>query len=59
MESITGFVERKLKLKVNRTKSTVARPWKRKFLGYTVTSEYKARLKPAPESVKRTKDRIR
>ncbi len=28
-------------------------------LGYTVTSEYKARLKPAPESVKRTKDRIR
>lgn len=59
IESITRFVERKLKLKVNRTKSTVARPWKRKFLGYTVTSEYKARLKPAPESVKRTKDRIR
>ena len=59
MASITGFIERRLKLKVNQSKSAVARPWRRKFLGYTVTSEYKARLKLAPESVKRTKDRIR
>ena len=37
----------------------VASPWRRKFLGYTVTVERKARLKPAPESVKRAKGRIR
>jgi len=59
MESITRFLEQRLKLKVNRTKSAVARPWRRKFLGYTVTVERKARLKPAPESVKRAKGRIR
>jgi RNA-directed DNA polymerase len=59
MSSITKFLEGNLKLKVNRTKSAVARPWERKFLGYTVTVERKARLKPASESIKRSKDRIR
>ena len=59
MESVTSFLERKLKLKVNRDKSAVARPWKRKFLGYTVTTNKRPRLKPATESVKRAKARIR
>ena len=35
MASITKFIEEKLKLKVNKEKSTVGRPWKLKFLGYT------------------------
>jgi len=35
MESITRYIESVLKLKVNRSKSAVARPWKRKFLGFT------------------------
>jgi RNA-directed DNA polymerase len=35
MESITKFIEGNLKLKVNKEKSTVGRPWKLKFLGYT------------------------
>jgi group II intron reverse transcriptase/maturase len=35
MESITGFIEKRLKLKVNKTKSTVDRPWKLKFLGFS------------------------
>lgn len=35
MESISRMVEEKLKLKVNREKSAVARPWARTFLGYT------------------------
>lgn len=35
MESITRFLEGKLKLKVNREKSAVDRPWKRKFLGFS------------------------
>ena len=59
MESVTSFLERKLKLKVNCRKSAVGRPWKRKFLGYTVTVNKQPRLKPAPESVKRAKAKIR
>ena len=35
MRSITKYVEEWLKLKVNRGKSAVARPWKRKFLGFS------------------------
>ena len=35
MDSITRYVEQVLKLKVNRKKSAVARPWKRTFLGFT------------------------
>ena len=35
MDSVTRYVEEVLKLKVNREKSTVARPWKRIFLGFT------------------------
>src|SRR6266542_3195188 len=33
MQSVTGFLRRRLKLKVNATKSAVARPQERKFLG--------------------------
>ena len=59
MESLTRFLEDRLRLKVNRTKSAVGRPWKRKFLGYTVTTQFSPRLKPASEALKRAKDRIR
>lgn len=59
MASVTSFLERRLKLKVNRAKSAVGRPWKRKFLGYSVTVNKQPRLKPAPESVKRAKAKIR
>lgn len=59
MASLTHFLESKLRLKVNRAKSAVDQPWKRKFLGYTVTNQRSARLKPAPASVKRAKDRLR
>ena len=59
MASITRYVEGRLKLRVNGMKSAVARPWHRTFLGYTVTSEYQARLKPAPRSIQRAKMRIR
>lgn len=37
MESMTQFIEKKLRLKVNREKSAVDRPWKRKFLGFSYT----------------------
>jgi group II intron reverse transcriptase/maturase len=59
MQTITVFLEQKLKLKVNADKSTVARPWERKFLGYSMTWHRKPRLKIAPQSRKRLTDKIR
>lgn len=59
MNSITDYLERKLRLQVNRGKSAVARPWKRKFLGYSFTWHHKARLKIADGSLKRLKDKVR
>ena len=59
MESITRFLEKRLRLKVNREKSAVGRPWARKFLGYSMTWHKKPRLKIAPESVRRLKSHIR
>jgi RNA-directed DNA polymerase len=59
MKSLTRFLEQGLHLRVNRSKSAVARPWKRKFLGYTVTANRTPRLKVAPESVRRLKSKLR
>ena len=59
MASLEAFLRERLRLRVNRAKSAVARPWKRKFLGYSVTANHKPRLKVAPESVKRLKAKLR
>lgn len=59
MESVKSFLSRKLKLKVNEAKSAVARPWERKFLGYTMTWHKGPRLKVAPPVLKRLKGEIR
>lgn len=59
MESLTGFLEQKLRLKVNREKSAVGRPWERKFLGYSMTFHMKALLKVAPQSVKRIRIKLK
>jgi RNA-directed DNA polymerase len=55
--SVTRFLERKLKLKVNRTKSAVAPVWERKFLGYRLLCG--GRLGIAPQSVARLKEKVR
>lgn len=57
MESITRFLETKLKLKVNREKSCVAKTTQRKFLGYTIYG--KGYLTIAKKSIERLKDKIR
>ena len=59
MEGITDFIGKKLKLKVNREKSAVAAPWKRKFLGFSFTSEKAPRRRIAPKARKRFEERIR
>ena len=59
MESITGFITTKLKLKVNMEKSAVARPWERKFLGFSFTAKEPQKRRIAPKSMVRFKDRVR
>ena len=59
MKSITSFLDRRLRLQVNAEKSAVARPWERKFLGYSLTTNRKPRLKVAKESVRRLKGKLR
>ncbi len=59
MASLEKFLWERLRLKINRDKSAVARPWKRKFLGYSVTVNRTPRLKVAPESVKRLKEKLK
>jgi RNA-directed DNA polymerase len=59
MESITRFITTKLKLKVNESKSAVARPWERKFLGMTFTPHREPKRRIAPKALTRFKERIR
>jgi RNA-directed DNA polymerase len=59
MQSLTSFLERRLRLRVNAEKSAVARPWERKFLGYSLTWHRQSRLKVAASSVQRLKEKLR
>ena len=59
MASLERFLAERLRLKVNRDKSAVARPWERKFLGYSVTVHRESKLKIAPASVQRFKKKLR
>jgi RNA-directed DNA polymerase len=59
MESITRFITHKLKLKVNETKSAVARPQERKFLGFSFTAGPEVKRAIAPKALDRFKRRIR
>ncbi len=59
MESITRFITHHLKLKVNETKSAVARPQERKFLGFSFTAGPEVKRVIAPKALDRFKRRIR
>lgn len=59
MASLTQFLGAKLKLTVNLTKSAVDRPWKRKFLGFSLTAEKTSRVRVALQSVERFCDKLR
>jgi len=59
MRGIRVFLEEVLKLRVNAAKSAVARPWVRKFLGFSFTAQRETRLRIAPESVRRLTERVR
>jgi RNA-directed DNA polymerase len=59
MEGIEQFISRKLKLKVNAAKSAVARPWERKFLGFTFTGKGQPKRLIARKSLSRFKQKVR
>ena len=59
MESITRFITNRLKLKVNQAKSAVARPWQRKFLGFSFTGGREPKRRIAPKAIARFKEKIR
>jgi len=59
MESLKRFIMTKLKLKVNEQKSAVARPWERKFLGFSFTANREPKRRIAPKAVIRFKEKVR
>jgi RNA-directed DNA polymerase len=59
MESVRRFISEKLKLKVNREKSAVARPQERKFLGFSLTRNREPKRRIAPKAKVRFKQRVR
>ena len=57
MESLTRFLKEMLKLTVNPKKSAVDWPWKRKFLGFSMTTHWERRVRVAPQDVERPCER--
>lgn len=55
--SVTAWIEKHLKVPINRDKSDSGRPWDRQFLGYQPTES--GELKPAPQSLERLRDEVR
>jgi len=56
--SMTHYLKKRLKLTVNESKSAVDRPWKRKFLGFSLIPNER-RIRLAPQTLKKVKDKIR
>lgn len=59
MEGVKRFLANRLKLTVNEAKSAVERPWKRKFLGYSVTVHRVSKIRIAKESTQRLMHAVR
>jgi RNA-directed DNA polymerase len=57
--SVTRFLERKLRRKVNEAKSAVDRPWNRKFLGFTFTARRPNRRQVSEKALKACKAKVR
>jgi RNA-directed DNA polymerase len=59
MAGIEGFLAKRLKLKVNKAKSAVAKPSVRKFLGFSFTGGNEPRRRIAPQALARFKAKVR
>jgi RNA-directed DNA polymerase len=58
MASLERFLRKRLRLRINREKSAVARPWERKFLGYTFSAHRQTKLRIAPQSIQRLRSKL-
>jgi len=59
LESITKYINKKLKLRVNQEKTAVDKAYRRKFLGFSFTAGKEHKKRIAPESIKRFKGKVR
>jgi RNA-directed DNA polymerase len=59
MDSITNFLSKRLRLRVNKEKSAVGKPSKRKFLGFSFSPEAEPKIRLANQSKVRFKRKIR
>jgi len=59
MTSLENYIENTLKLKVNKKKSSIERPWQSNFLGYSFTSQKETKLKVSKESIARFRGKIK
>ena len=59
MAGIEAFLAKRLKLKVNKAKSAVAKPSVRKFLGFSFTGGTEPRRRIAPQALARFKAKVR
>ena len=57
LASVSEWVQRRLRLEVNGTKSGAGRPWERKFLGFRINPQ--GQIEAAPQSVERFKNKVR
>jgi RNA-directed DNA polymerase len=59
LASVTRFLERRLKLRVNAAKSAVDRPWRRTFLGFTFTGHWPNRRRVSEKALKACQHEVR
>lgn len=59
MDSIESFLSKRLRLKVNKQKSAVARPQDRQFLGFSFTSGKQLKIKLSSKALRNVKHRIK
>jgi RNA-directed DNA polymerase len=59
LAGIEQFLAKRLKLKINKAKSAVAKPRARKFLGFSFTAGMNIKRRLAPQTVTRFKARVR
>jgi len=59
MSTVRRFIEGRLGLKINETKSKVDRPRNRKFLGFSFFRRNGVQYRIAPKTIERFKDRVR
>lgn len=59
MASVIDYLEKKLKVKVNETKSAVDRPWKRIFLGYSFTAHHHTKIRVPEHTCRKMRAKLK